>query len=130
MVSFKAESHVFQCLVNGTAAPVLSCQFGTMTPHCLQTRRARTLNAAGARPGIASQQQEATDRASDLRSIPPFTSIVGGFVEKRCSPMGDALVSLQFRSHISLAQSVEHRRGLLFDALHPNRDELDAEEAC
>jgi hypothetical protein len=26
----KAESHVFQCLVNGTAAPALSCQFGTM----------------------------------------------------------------------------------------------------
>ena len=26
----KAGSHVFQCLVNGTAAPFLSCQFGTM----------------------------------------------------------------------------------------------------
>ena len=26
----KFESHVFQCLVNGTGAAVLSCQFGTM----------------------------------------------------------------------------------------------------
>jgi hypothetical protein len=40
----KYKSHVFQCLVNGTARPILSCQFGTMftdpaVPHCLQTRR-------------------------------------------------------------------------------------------
>ena len=39
----KKESHVFQCLLNGTAAPYLSCQFGTMftepaVPHALQTR--------------------------------------------------------------------------------------------
>ena len=42
-IGFKAASHGFQCLVNGTATP-LSCQFGTMfteplTPHSLQTRR-------------------------------------------------------------------------------------------
>jgi hypothetical protein len=28
---------------------------------------------------------------------------------------------------VKLAESVEHRRGLLFHALHPNRAELDAE---
>ena len=27
---------------------------------------------------------------------------------------------------VKLAESVQHRRSLLFDALHPNRDELDA----
>ena len=40
----KSRSHVFQCLVNGMGAAVLSCQFGTMctepaAPHSLQTRR-------------------------------------------------------------------------------------------
>ena len=40
----KPKSHVFQCLVNGRGAAVLSCQFGTMctepaAPHCLQTSR-------------------------------------------------------------------------------------------
>jgi hypothetical protein len=40
----RSESHVFQCLVNGTALPTRSCQLGTMftepeVPHSLQTRR-------------------------------------------------------------------------------------------
>jgi len=47
VVSFKAESHVFQCLVNGTDRPIRSCQLGTMftepaMPHCLQTKRLPT----------------------------------------------------------------------------------------
>lgn len=43
-VNFTGDSHRFQCLENGTAWLILSCQFGTMftepaAPHLLQTRR-------------------------------------------------------------------------------------------
>src|SRR5438132_2141908 len=46
-VSFTSKTHRFQCLVNGTAWPALSCQFGAMftepaVPHFLQTRRLPT----------------------------------------------------------------------------------------
>ena len=86
-VSFKSKSHVFQCLVNGTAAPFLSCQFGTMftepaVPHSLQTRRRPIVDQGRSWVGRLNGHRPSADRnyrpnigccrlCDRLRSIPP-----------------------------------------------------------
>ena len=56
----KSKSHDFQCLVNGTALPIRSCQFGTMctepaVPHSLQKRRRPIVDQGKCRGRVSSR---------------------------------------------------------------------------
>ncbi|MDE5454027.1 hypothetical protein GWE18_14345 [Bradyrhizobium sp. CSA112] len=68
----------------------------------------------------------ASDMEDDVQSLIDYGRVIARLADTLTDDDSGMIARLGWQV-VSLAKAVEHRRGLLFRVLHPNRAELDAE---